>query len=172
MPPSHLIAVAVRLFAVFIALYTLRYGIPALHMLISEHATLGAAVVVVLTVSVPLVIAVLLWTFPLTVAGHLLPRSHGDTAPSWHASDIQAAALAIIGVWLVASMLVQASYWIVFLLLRRGSGFADLPLSPEHIGGMVSTAVQLVLGHVLIFGARGLTRMLHFVRYGSAVNPK
>jgi hypothetical protein len=172
MSPTQVVAIAVRLFAVLIAVFTLGNGFTALYMLTGDQATLGVAVVVLLTVSVPLIIAVLLWTFPMTVAGKLLPRTRADApAPVWHASDVQAAALAIIGMWLVIDMLLNTIYWIVFLMNRRSGYFADIPLSPENIGDMVSTAAQLVLGLALILGAHGLTRMLHIVRYGSAPTP-
>lgn len=165
------IAVGIRLFAIYLALSTLGMAANAVGMaaLVESQGigaglwTAGAAIVLVAAT------ALWLWFFPLTVARKLLPvmnepRSEQAAGPAVLAS----VALTLMGVWLLAGALIDATFWLTWATTMRGSGFDATPFTGEQVANMVATAVEAVLALVLIFGASGLRRLLFRFRYGPA----
>lgn len=170
MSSKQLVALAVRMFAIFIAVWVMRHGFVVVPMLAGPDATRTDLLAVFLTVSVPLVVAVLLWVFPARVAGHLLPRTSTPARPEpWTAAELQAAAFSVLGMWILARAVADLGYWIVYLLLLPGSGaYRSSGLSPADLGGLVSTALELVIGVWLLLGARGLAGVIRRFRHGAA----
>lgn len=171
MSREDLVAVGIRLFAIYLALASLRMlaGIIAL-MSQPEGMTFGSGLLTnASVVALFLAVAAWLWTFPLSVARRLLPvmkeaRSEDSAGPA----VLVSVALTLMGVWLLAGALVDGTYWVTWVAMVRSSGFEAIPFNDDQIANMVATGVELVLALVLIFGASGLRRLLFRLRYGPA----
>ena len=74
MHKEQIVGIAVRLFAVFLAIYALRYASGLIPYLADSSSYKISATFLFLIVLFPILAAILLWIFPLTIAAKLIPN--------------------------------------------------------------------------------------------------
>lgn len=172
MSREDIVAVAARLFAIYLVVMTLRFVLSLVSIAGTAFgdpspglAAIGLSVAATL---LPLAIAAYLWFFPVTVARKLLP-SMRDSGPSLPGSPrlLQEVAFSVLGLWLLASALPDVLYWAAMLNFRSDPAYGGLVLSADEKASMVATGFELVLGIALLLGARGLVGALYRLRYGN-----
>lgn len=166
MSREDIVAIAVRLFAVYLLVTSLRTlaSVPAV---LTGEVTAGTIVVTLVSLVCTLGIIVLLWSFPLTVARKLLPIM--KTPRPDVLSDggmLFQLGIVLIGLWQLAAGLADVVYWATLLVAMRNRDLPFDALRPEQWGSMVGTVAQLVVALALILGSNGLHRLLYRVRYG------
>lgn len=108
MSPINLIAVSVRLFAIFLALDAIRGFIAlAVHSTPEGGDKLTVGVAAIATFA----ITIFLWKFPLTVAKRLYPESEIDQTHPWNRDDLYIAGFAILGLYWLGRSLTGVAYW-------------------------------------------------------------
>jgi hypothetical protein len=122
------------------------------------------AVVIAFTCLPGIVIAALLWFFPLTVAKKLLPVMR-EPRPVISVSSRSALDLALtcLGFWVLATAMADSVYWIVYIIM-----LAKQPVflfSEEQTASVISTAIELAIGLWLVFGSSGLINLVIKFRY-------
>lgn len=166
------VAIAARLLAIYLLVGMVR-GVIELVQLMGSDGGMQFAAWQGATVFLQLLVASVLWFFPLTVARNLLPamsepRSESSISPSLALS----LGLTLIGAWFVINALTDTAYWISFYLQLKASsaaeGFSSVRLfqSPDRTASVITTGVELVVGLALILGASGLQRLIFRMRYG------
>lgn len=171
MSREDVIAVGVRLFAVYGAFTVLR-NVPAVAQMwsIPDGAAWTAFYVTALFVGA--LICVLLWFFPLSIARKLLPVMREPRSEASIGEPVALSlGLALIGVWLFAYASTDAVYWFTYVVLSKQlMQGVDVPMewTHEQIANVVATLVQLSLSLWLIFGSAGLRRLIYRFRYGEA----
>lgn len=165
MSREDVIAVASRLFSVFLIVNTIRWVTGALFA--ADAVPHTAAFVVLMTAAcvASLAAAALLWYFPLTVAGKLLPVMKEPKPPvdpvSRTALEL---ALTAIGFWVLATVLADLTYWIALLAYLLGAEGA-VGLDSHQKASIAALVVELALGFWLILGSRGLVELVQRLRY-------
>jgi hypothetical protein len=159
------IAVASRLFSIYIFFGVIRSAPGAAQLLSQDQGTTWAVLYVFATIVV-LLLCAFLWFFPLTVARKLLPvmrepRSN-ETIGSATALSL---GLTLIGAWFFANALVDSSYWLTLLIRSKQMSGTAVEWRPEQIASMLSTAVELVISFCLLFGSSGITQLIYKLRY-------
>lgn len=169
MSREDVVAVASRLFAVFLVVSALRTIGSALQAQ-QEISSITGLVYYTLPVVVPyLLAAALLWYFPLTVARKLLPAMRDSGSPiTPGANNIAAIAFSVLGMWMLASAISDGVYWVVLLSGFFSQGTSPAYLSAREKARILGTVAQVAIGFYLLFGAKGLAALLHKLRYGSA----
>ena len=171
MTKEQIVGLGVRLFAIFLALYTLRQapGLMAFaKMSPPDYATLW--VVAVLTI-IFLLVAILLWCLPLTVARKLIPKvERKKKAGALSISEIQVMAYSVVGLWVLTTAISDAVHWTVFVYRVKSMDAGYVQLSPQNIGDIVATVVELVIGFWLLFGAKGLIGIIRRARQAGTQN--
>ncbi len=154
MTREDIVAVAVRLFAVYLVLLAVRFAAQAL---VSEGAEpLQRAVWLFAGAVAPLAAAALLWNFPLTVARKLLPVMRTAATPvSPEGASILEIGCTLLGFWLFAAVVPDAVHWVVylFLLFRQD---AIYELSAEHWGPIAAIVAEFAVAIWLMLGYRGI----------------
>jgi len=169
MSREDIIAVALRLFALFLVVTAVRHaaGLASLGRLEESAMTILAAAALMFALT--LAFAAVLWYFPLTIARKLLPSLRdAGAALSPQGLRVQEMAIVVLGLWVLASALPDTSYWLSLVLFTSGAGYESFSWLPENKANIVATAVEIVIGFVLILGARGLSNLLYRLRYGNA----
>lgn len=163
MTHAQYVGLGVRLFAIWLALYALG-GLPQLWSFMERDFKdpTGAAVVMVLALLMGLV-AVLLWIFPLTVARKLIPRTALDQPTTLPFEQVQSVGFCLMGLWVLASAVPNAFMWAV-LVYQSTRPQTLFSLEPRNYGSIAYVVIQLVVGLWLLFGARGLLRVLRWAR--------
>lgn len=169
MSREDIIAVALRLFALFLVVTAIRHaaGLASLgrHEELTAIIVSAAAAIMVLT----LAFAAMLWYFPLAIARKLLPSLRDVGAPLSPAGlQVQEIAIIVLGLWVLSSALPDASYWVSMVIFTSGVGFEGHAWLPDNKANIVATVLELAIGFGLLFGARGLSNLLYRVRYGNS----
>ena len=164
MSPHQALAVAVRLFAVWLAACALRgasatfFGGPQTFYggEIDPKGLVVAGIIGFLT----LLVAVLLWFFPLTVAKKLLSPQSATTAPPEVPGTWLAMGCALIGLWLLASAIPA----IVRDALYLYSSLSEPDDLFEFKRWLAYRGVEVMIALWLIFGSRGFVKLFWWIR--------
>ncbi len=168
MSREDFVVIAIRLFSIYLLLNLLRF-IPAAFQLATQDQGMILLAISVFVLILALLVCLLLWFFPLTVARKLLPVLREPR--SEQAMDSSAAlsvGLTLIGVWVMSYSLGDAGYWLTLLVRTQQIDAAQFEWSHEHFAGMVSTFVQLTIAVWLVFGSVGIRRLIYRFRYGAS----
>jgi hypothetical protein len=163
-------AMALRLSGVLILVNTVPSVPSFVYGFVSDDraSTGSAALLSMVSVAIPLIIALALIYFPSRVS-----KSLQGVEPSAEQRESTARigeiAFISLGIYLVASALFDSAYYVVKIwLLHRDAAEHDfqerVPLAYDTIAGLVSCGLQVVIGLVLMFSARGLYGLIRRLR--------
>jgi hypothetical protein len=163
MTNAQIVALGVRLFAIWLAIEILRH-LPGLWAFSARDGNVSGFTAIVVLVAVTLIaITLALWRFPLAVARKLLPTATLDQATPLPAEQIERVGFCLLGLWLLADAVRGLAYSGVMLYYSRQPN-VSLELRPDNYAAMAQTMVELVLAIWLLFGARGLVGLLRRAR--------
>jgi len=168
---EQIVGLAVRLFAIFLVVYTLRYATSLVSFATLDPPDYVSSAFILLFGLSPLLIAILLWRSPLTVASKLIPQTDAGTKPKALGEvEAQVIAFSILGLWLLVSAIPDIFYWVTYVYRIKSIGFGGVrtELTPQYIAGIASTIAELVLGAWLLFGSRGLVGLIRKFRYAGS----
>ena len=126
-------------------------------------------IAVLLSAALPIAIGLLLVYFPNAIASGVLKVPGGEVTPG-DVGPLQRVAFSTLGLWLSLYAVVDAVYFwgrarLYFQYIEDAPVYAKGPaLPPDDFGGLVSCAVQLVIGVWLLLGNRGLVNLLARLR--------
>ena len=168
MSREDIVAVASRLFAMFLILTAIKSATASVGTMLAAHedwvSLLYASPVVILCV----LAAFLLWNFPLSIARTLLPVMRDSGPPiATGTTDIQALALAVLGIWVLAESISNLAYWVAIVQFKSAAEYSAGSLTRAQKASVVRDVLECVLGLILVFGSRGLSAMLYRLLYGS-----
>lgn len=164
---EHIVAVAVRLFSIALIIYSLQYGVTLVGYSQAGNWELATYFYLGIIVA-PIILAIFLWFFPLTVSRKLVDfRESGESdASSATAYDIQVIGFTMLGAYFLFRALSDIIYWASFTILTgRDKHLEVFPWSAEQLSSMVLTGIELVFAVGLLLGAAGLTKLIRKVRY-------
>lgn len=163
MTSKQFVALGVRLFCVWLAIY-LMTGMMGFWIAVSRQPHNGTASAILLAaIAVFALIVILLWLFPLTVARKLLPRSaQGQLVALPPHEQIERAGFCLMGLWLLTHAVPGLVFDAVVTRLYHADG--ELELRPQDYAAVAEHLVELALALWLLFGARGLRRLLDWMR--------
>jgi hypothetical protein len=169
MSREDIVAVALRLIAVYIVFRVLATT-PSVVAVWTQEDFAGVAPMVGALLAGFLLVAWLLWMFPLTVARKLLPVMRDTQADLPFSAPLALSlGLTLMGVWLLASGLVGATRLAGLLAysehIARTTG-SEYQLSPRDIADLAATAAQIVIALSLVLGSSGWQRLFFRLRYG------
>jgi hypothetical protein len=160
MTPHQTLAVAIRLFAVWLAVVALRELVGG-YIAGRERNDAYALTLVLIIGCVSVVFVVILWFFPKTIARGLLP-SGGDVPAKPAMPEVWfGIGTSLIGLWLVASAIpgVFRNLWVMYIFRSESGDTSGL------ISGLIYLFAQIVVGIVLIVGADGIRRFVWWARH-------
>ena len=164
---EQIVALAVRLFAIVLAIYALRNGIslvPYFH----EQGWQGSSYLYAALMIVLLVFAIGLWKFPLTVARGLVNfREHGKVGlASASAEQVQVVAFTVLGLYLLFYVISDVVYWCVILFIGQRNHELMLGITTDQKASMAATIIELIFALFLLLGTNRIVELIHRFRYG------
>jgi hypothetical protein len=160
MTPHQTLAVAVRLFAIVVALYAVR-DLLGFYVAGRERSDAWALPLVAVFFALSVALVLVLWFFPKSIARGLLPVSADAPATPSAPDAWLAIGSALIGLWLVATALPALARNLVLLYLFRAESAMD---RSGLMDGLLFYVGQLAIGMALIFGAKGIKNFLSWAR--------
>lgn len=159
MTPLQALAVAVRLFSVWLAVSVGRETF-AFYVSGIARASNDGGLIAIFSVLLVAGVAVALWFFPKTVARRLFSPSEGEPGSPASPETWLAVGCTLIGVWLLASAL--PAFVRRLLLIHFSYGMEDE--SPDRAVWMFYYLTQFAISLWLIFGAKGLRTVIRWAR--------
>lgn len=164
---EHIVAVAVRLFAIVVAIFALRNGVssgPYFYQQgwhITSYAYISLMALLVL-------FAVYLWFFPLSVTNKLLSFKKKDEVEDQTVSyeQIQFVAFTILGIYLLFHVVSDIVYWAVIFTVSMRDSNIPVEISLDQKGQMFATVIEFIFVIYLLLGANGIIKLFHRLRYG------
>jgi hypothetical protein len=160
MSPHQTIAVAVRLFAIWLAIYAGRM-VPAFYREVSGTDDTGASVAIIVIAVFVLLFVLLLWFFPRTVARGLLDAKSLVPVEPASADTWFAVGCALIGLWLLIPALASVIYNLSVIYLAQRDSAIDMTSLRFP---WTYYLVEIAFGVWLLLGARGIRRLFWWAR--------
>jgi hypothetical protein len=172
MNKEEIVAIAVRLFAIALALYGLRSltGMAMYYnqVVASESAYLFAGLALSIFGA-----AILLWIFPLTVARKIIPRSNPDSeAGNWSYEGILTCGFIILGIFFLYHAISDSTYWFYIWKLSESLEGNPVKLNADDLANIYATIAEFIFTMILIFGSKGLASLLVKLRYAALDSKK
>lgn len=167
MTKRELLSVAVRLFAIGVALTIVR-SIPGTALAI-ESAQVERSVgpwLIAATYLLSIIVAFVCWRFPLAVAAILLPKADANVELlPWSQQDAIETGMILIGVFYFFYALSDLVYWIAFWAAYTNYEDAIAPIAPDQWASIVTTLFEVIIAAALMFGARRAAFLIHSIRH-------
>jgi len=160
--PLQALAVGVRLFAVWYALAIVR-EVLGFFTLPRPLDDTYALVTVIGGSAVSSVIVLILWFFPKSIARGLLPASTDVPPQTLSYRAWFSLGTALLGLWFVASSITPMLRNLSVMYVLRPELINADDLKSIRVG-VLFYAVEAVLGLCLLFGAKGLSKLLWRIR--------
>ena len=161
MLPYQVVAVAIRLFAISLALGALT----ALPIVTIEQVSQGSHppgfAYSLFLIVLMMVLALLLWVFPYSVASKLMPKTTEPAAETTAADTWLAIGCAVIGLWVLSRALpglIRDLY-----VLRAADGYAD---THDIRSWALFNFMQVLIAAWLALGAAGFRKLFWVARNG------
>lgn len=157
MTPQQIVAMAVRLFSIWMLMIALQ-SLGIVTMMRNEFRPDSGALMLIF----PLLIsaaAILLWMFPLFVAHRLVPATHHSNIVKLPARAATAAGAAILGLWAVVGSLPDLIAQFALVIMTHGTPYGE-SFSPHTNVKNITTLAQLVIGIILLFKAWPVAAMV------------
>lgn len=159
MTPQQIVGVAVRLFAIWLAITAIQaagMGIGT-NVLPGIKPTLAPYVFSALF----LLVAIALWLFPMVVAHKLVPRTKFDNVLHVPAQEIIVIACIVLGLWVLVVRAVPAiAYYVTVTIYWSTNGQSVSALDQSVHFGFVLGLVQLAMALFLLFKARSISAFI------------
>ena len=165
MTKEQIVALGIKLFAVFLLIYGIRSVAYLLPLSYFNDMSGWSWVMIGVFSFAFCCIALVLWFFPLIISRKLLPADdvkEGETIAS--IKDIDVIAFSIVGLLVLATAVPDIFYWILmWSVLLSGSLMEGVPAN--YMINTVVTVFELIIGFWLLLGARGLRGFIRRLRY-------
>lgn len=169
MKSSHYLAIAVRLFAIVLFIFSLRQSTSLVEVFLSDsiNGMPVSTLFIAGTVLIPLIVSLLLWFFPLSVSKSILKPEIDLPIEPINSTIILTVFVLAIGLYVFYYAFVDLVYWAVLWNMESHSQYSMAPLSltEDNKANMVATALELVISIGLILKAKTLaSNMLRFAK--------
>jgi hypothetical protein len=169
---EDIVAVAARLFAVFLSFSTLQI-FPVLMESYTPEIGVRWMVPQIILIFLGLTLSALCWFFPLLVARKLLPvMKEPRSEQTIDASIALSLGLTLMGMWFFANALINSVYWIVVLARTKQTYDTSFNWDYNTVASMYVTAAELVFAIWLLVGTADIKRALFRFRMGGFVPTK
>lgn len=158
MAPHQIIAVAVRLFAIWLVVL-IAMNIP--YYLLNKPAQVESESVTsfMLVCAFVILLTFGLWKFPLTVANKLLASNAKESKSDVDPDLWLAMGCALMGLWLLATTISSFAHEAIFANTRFGDQYPD-----ELKFWLAGYLPNTIIGFWLLFGAKGFRKLFWWMR--------
>ena len=166
MNKTEVLAIILRFLAIAFAFTFLSYVASSLTALQNQAGQVSTYIALVY-IAVILLIACLLWFFPLTIASAILPSKDDKvTITNIDGSSILEIGIIIIGVYYLYYAVSDAFYWLFWVLVtaRMSQGQGTMSLTPDQWVNIIITVIEFALALYLILGAKGIKTLIYRLR--------
>lgn len=158
MSKIQIIALIIRLFAIFLFVSIIRNDVPRLFLLLNQPEA-GSLYIAYPILFIILTTVAVLWFFPLSIAKKLLPNEDTSSKIYWENDSLLSIGFVLMGIFLIYKVISDLTYWFFIMLYSIGNG-PQIELRATDKISIYVTIVELILSLFLIFGSRGISNLI------------
>jgi hypothetical protein len=160
----HLVAVFVRLFAAYILVSTLQ-AIPSYWSGVALLETDTSGKLVGFSIlAAPLIAALLMWAFHLSVAKQFFVTNAGSQDVQIGSFDLEAALFSVVGLWFVSAGVIDLVYFLSLIHITTAPNWSLQLFNPEQSANFIATWAELLVGVFLLFRGRSFSGFVAKIR--------
>jgi len=160
MSPHQTIAVGVRLFAIWLAVYVAR-SVPSYYQEAAKANDSTFTAAIVTTTALTVLFILFLWFFPKTVARGLLDTENVIPGESSNPDLWLAVGCALIGIWLIVPAITSVIYNLSILYEAQRNPALD---TTNFRISWIYYVAEIAIGVWLLLGARGARKLFWWAR--------
>ena len=163
MKDIHVIAIVIRLFALFLAVNALTQSYEIIYSLNQQGAVKFSFSYLVYPIAT-LLLSLFLLLFPMTVAKGIMPYNNAKDINTdvFSYQILFTLALTVLGIYFLYDSLISLFYWVYLWITSMNTSQVQIIISPEQKAGAFTTIFELVLSIILIIGARKISSFRKF----------
>jgi len=154
MKAHHYIAIALKIFSLTLAIYSIRFISPLFESL--QYGTVNGMVFggwfALLNLATVWIMAALLWMFPLTVSKRILKSELDLDVEPLATPSMFTVIVASIGLYTLANGGIDLVYWAIYLRMASENTFQAA--DPHSISSMIATILEFLVGLFLVLKCR------------------
>jgi hypothetical protein len=158
MTPQQVVAIGIRVLAIWLAVYGLEYCVSVPLSMnaanLAEHSyvaySIGAAM---------LMVAALLWLFPMVIAHRILPRTEFENHLRLQPLEAARVGCALVGLWLFARTAPSFALFVVRAIANSDGHSVVRSLGAGENLTLVFYVIELALSFVLIYKSAAFARL-------------
>lgn len=159
MKPIHYLGLAVRIFALFLFVYSLA-GIVQFFSLRATGVPYGSSFLAALVFNVlPIVLSIYLWFFPLTVAHTLLSKEDKEFEPI-NPKSLLTILIASIGLFFLYKAITDGVFWLSFHAVSSNETAYLTGMDGGDKAAIISTIIELVFALLLVAKCRSIAGLM------------
>jgi len=169
--PQQVLTLVIRLFAIGLVLYSFQVAVGQLAAFNQvELEDIDILAMLFLGALAPIVVALFLWFFPLSIANRLVrPSPLLTETEASQDTDLYQLAFIVLGIYLLYGVISDTAYWWgIAVYMKDPDPFVEpLQLVPGQKAAIVVTAIEFVMSLFLIFGSKAISAFIQRVRHAS-----
>jgi len=168
MKPIHYMAIFVRLFSIFLFLYSLQQLSLIFEVVkFGNEQSLGAQALLPIFSIIPwFAVAVVTWFFPLTVAGKICPNYEKQGSSTITPESLLALSISALSLCFLYYAITDSAYWILSWHFIEQSRALGVPVenSAERLASIYTTGFELFFSVVILVNSKRLAARIHALR--------
>lgn len=159
MTPHQIVGLSVRLFSIWLLIFSLQINgyvsalnnQPGVEQMVIQYWLVGFVVL----------LAILLWFFPMAVAHKLIPKTQYQNTLSVPSQEMVHVACVIFSLWLfLVKLLPAVAYYIPLVIYISHEKHSSLEYKEFHFLKIAPLVIQFSMAAILAFRSRAISRFL------------
>lgn len=159
MKPIHYLGLGVRLFAIWLFISGVVTTIDFIALKLGGTASSMPSFVSMIIMLIPIIAAVYLWFFPLTVAQKLLGKEEKEFEPV-NPQSLLTIFVASIGLFFLYQALMSFIFWLGFYVMPSNESSSLVMAYATDKVGVLTTFVELVIALLLVIKCRSIAGLM------------
>ncbi len=162
MKDIHILAIIVRVFAIFLAVNALISGSDLMVSLSNQNGQ-SIPFSYYMYPILSLFVSLVMFIFPMTVAKGIIPYKKSQTLDlaSGSYEHQLSTAIIVLGLYFLFDALVDMFYWIYLWIVYFQSSSVEFVVTLDQKAGTAATVAELLMALFLIFGTRRIVKLLN-----------
>lgn len=161
MKAHHYVGIGIKLFAIWLFLFSIQNMVFFLENIIygTVQGVMASITISSLTYVPWLVLAVILWNFPLSIAKKIIPPEAEINPERISASSLLSVLISAMSLFFLCRSIMDGVYWVTLLNLSENG--VNATFSPDNKASIFATGVEFFAAALLFFNS---SKISHWAR--------
>ncbi len=159
MTPQQIVAIAVRMFSVWLALAAIPYLSSTPHLLLQSDNDAGTTTSILIGIAY-LVTAAVVWLFPLSISNKLVPKTHFENRLHTRPNEVATVAISILGLWKFIDAAPDLVSYLFQAYLNAPGGSVFSSLDAKGKADVAFILLEIVIALIFLLKAHAIAKLV------------